>query len=83
MLTSLISAGYYLPVVMAVYMREPADGESHAGAGLPGSAVLTVAVAVVIVLLVGVLPASALASAMDTAGSLGPAGATPIAGFGR
>jgi NADH-quinone oxidoreductase subunit N len=82
-LTSLISAGYYLPVVMAVYMREPADGESHAGAGLPGSAVFTVAVAVAIVLLVGILPASALASAMDTAGSLGPAGATPIAGFGR
>jgi NADH-quinone oxidoreductase subunit N len=82
-LTSLISAGYYLPVVMAVYMREPADGESHAGAGLPRSAAFTVAVAVAIVLLVGILPASALASAMDTAGSLGPAGAAPIVGFGR
>jgi NADH-quinone oxidoreductase subunit N len=82
-LTSLISAGYYLPVVMAVYMREPAGEESHAGAGLPRPAVITVALAVAIVLLVGVLPASALASAMDTAGSLGSAGGVPIMGFRR
>jgi NADH-quinone oxidoreductase subunit N len=82
-LTSLISAGYYLPVVMAVYMREPGGEESHAGAGLPRPAVITVALAVAIVLLVGVLPASALASAMDTAASLGPAGGVPIMGFRR
>ena len=42
-----------------------------------------VALAVAIVLLVGILPASALASAMDTAGSLGPAGGAPIVGFRR
>ncbi|HEU5218560.1 MAG TPA: NADH-quinone oxidoreductase subunit N [Gemmatimonadales bacterium] len=82
-LTSLVSAGYYLPVVMSVYMREPAGAESHSGSGLPRPAVITVALAVAIVLLVGILPASALASAMDTAGSLGAAGATPIVGFGR
>jgi NADH-quinone oxidoreductase subunit N len=82
-LTSLLSAGYYLPVVMSVYMREPADAESHAGAGLPRTAVIAVAVAVAIVLLAGVLPARALGSAMDTAGSLGPAGGAPIVGFRR
>ncbi len=82
-LTSLVSAGYYLPVVMAVYMREPAGSESHSGAGLPRPAVITVALAVAIVLLAGILPASALASAMDTAGSLGPAGSAPIVGFRR
>jgi NADH-quinone oxidoreductase subunit N len=82
-LTSLVSAGYYLPVVMSVYMRDPADEDSHAGAGLPRPAMITVAIAVVLVLLVGVLPASALGSAMETAGSLGPAGAAPIVGFRR
>jgi NADH-quinone oxidoreductase subunit N len=82
-LTSLVSAGYYLPVVMAVYMREPANAESHAGAGLPRLAVITVALAVAIVLLAGILPASALGSAMETAGSLGPAGGAPIVGFRR
>jgi NADH-quinone oxidoreductase subunit N len=82
-LTSLISAGFYLPVIMAVYMREPAGPESHSGAGLPRPAVITVALAVAIVLLVGILPARALASAMDTAGSLGPAGSVPIVGFRR
>ena len=68
--TTLVSAGYYLPVVMAAYMREPASADAHAGAGLPRPAVLVVGAAVALVLLFGVLPSGALAAAMATAGSL-------------
>ena len=81
--TTLLSAGYYLPVIMSAYMREPGGADSHEGAGLPRPAVVTVALAVVVVILVGILPASALASAMDTAGSLGAAGSAPVFGIGR
>jgi len=62
--TTLVSAGYYLPVVMAAYMREPASADSHAGAGLPRPAIVVVAAAVTLVLLFGVLPSGALSTAM-------------------
>jgi NADH-quinone oxidoreductase subunit N len=81
--TTLLSAGYYLPVIMAAYMREPGGADSHEGAGLPRPAVVTVGLAVIVVILVGILPASALAAAMDTAGSLGAAGSAPVVGIGR
>jgi NADH:ubiquinone oxidoreductase subunit 2 (subunit N) len=68
--TTLISGGYYLPVVMAVYMREPLSEDAHAGALLPRPALITVAFAIGLVLVFGVLPAGVLGSALDTAGSL-------------
>lgn len=68
--TTLLSAGYYLPVVMAAYMREPLSAEAHAGAVLPRPALVTLALAVAVVLVLGVLPAGALASALETAGSV-------------
>jgi NADH-quinone oxidoreductase subunit N len=68
--TTLLSAGYYLPVVMAVYMREPLAADAHAGAALPRPSVVLVALAVGLVLVLGVLPSGALASALDTAGSV-------------
>jgi NADH-quinone oxidoreductase subunit N len=82
-LTSLISAGYYLPVVMAVYMREPAAADSHAGAGLPRPAAATVLVAVVVVLLFGVLPSSALGAALHLAKTLTPFAGVSVEGIGR
>lgn len=81
-LTSLVSAGYYLPVIMAAYMRDPASGEAHSGAGLPRVAAVTVAVAVLLVLIFGVLPSAALAGALDIAGTLGVGTAAPV-GLGR
>src|SRR5690606_19347323 len=49
-LASVVSAGYYLPVVMAMYMRPlPAAGK-YAEAGLPRAAGLAVAVAVALIL---------------------------------
>lgn len=65
--TTLISAGYYLPVVMAAYMRDPLAGDSHEAAALSRPAVITTALAIGLVLLLGILPAGALGSALDTA----------------
>ncbi len=76
--TSLISAGYYLPVIMAAYMREPGTGAQEA-AELPTGAAFTVAAAVLFILALGVLPASALSSALSAAGTL-VHGASPLAG---
>jgi NADH-quinone oxidoreductase subunit N len=55
-LASLVSAGYYLPVVRALYMRDPASDDAHAGAALPGPARVAVAVGVAAILLFGVWP---------------------------
>jgi NADH-quinone oxidoreductase subunit N len=76
--TSLISAGYYLPVIMATYMREPGTGSQEA-AKLPTGAAFTVAAAIVLILALGVLPASALSSALSAAGTL-VHGASPLVG---
>ncbi|HEV8600141.1 MAG TPA: NADH-quinone oxidoreductase subunit N [Gemmatimonadales bacterium] len=65
--TTLVSAGYYLPVVMAAYMREPVSADAQGVAVLPRPALLTMALAVGIVLLLGVLPAGALTTALATA----------------
>ncbi len=67
-LTTLVSAGYYLPVLMAAYMREPAEG--HGGPALPGPAAFAVGAAVIALLVLGVVPAPVLDSAVDTAGAL-------------
>lgn len=55
-LTSAVSAGYYLPVIMSMYMRKsPAPG-SYSDAKLGRPAASVVAVATILVLLLGVLP---------------------------
>ncbi|HEV8149228.1 MAG TPA: NADH-quinone oxidoreductase subunit N [Gemmatimonadales bacterium] len=68
--TTLVSAGYYLPVVMAAYMREPLAADAHDTARLPRPAIVAVGVAVALVLLLGVLPAGALDAALATAGTV-------------
>jgi NADH:ubiquinone oxidoreductase subunit 2 (subunit N) len=68
--TTLLSAGYYLPVVMAAYMRDPLRADAHEGAGLPRPAVVTVALALVIVVLLGLLPSGVLGWSLETAGSV-------------
>ena len=81
--TSLISAGYYLPVIMAAYMRDPLGAEAHQGAGLPRTAVLTVGVALAVILVFGVLPSTVLGSALDVAATLGAGTAAAPLGIGR
>jgi NADH-quinone oxidoreductase subunit N len=58
--TSVVSAGYYLPVVMAAYMRPLPAGVSHDAVGLPRPAAAVVAVAVALIVAFGVWPAQAL-----------------------
>ncbi len=55
-LTSLVSAGYYLPVVRSIYMREPVSDQAHDGAVLPPAAQWAVAIGVVLILVFGVIP---------------------------
>jgi len=56
-LTSVVSAGYYLPVIMSMYMRpSPAPG-AHADVQATRGARITLVLATVAVLLLGILPA--------------------------
>lgn len=55
-LTSLVSAGYYLPVVRAMYMTAAPEMVTYEGAWLPPAARVAVAVGVVAILVFGVWP---------------------------
>jgi NADH-quinone oxidoreductase subunit N len=69
-LTSVVSAGYYLPVIMSMYMRKsPAPG-TYADARLGRPATAVVAIATVLVLLFGVLPAGIKLPGGEWTGSL-------------
>ncbi len=69
--TSVVSAGYYLPVIMAMYMR-PAPNETwHAHRGLVPLASAAVGLCVVGILLFGVWPNQFLALANATVENLG------------
>jgi NADH-quinone oxidoreductase subunit N len=81
--TSLVSAGYYLPVVMAVYMREPLAASTHEAARLPRQAAFSVAVSVAVLLFFGLLPSGALGLALSSASSLVRGALAPLAGIGR
>jgi len=67
-LTSVVSAYYYLRVVVAMYMREPV-GED-AWAHVSGGAGLALAVSVAVILGLGIFPAPALALARQAAQTL-------------
>jgi NADH-quinone oxidoreductase subunit N len=68
-LTSVLSAGYYLPVIMAAYMR-PAAADAPELPAMPAMVAGTIGVAVVVVLVLGVWPTPALDSALREATSL-------------
>jgi NADH-quinone oxidoreductase subunit N len=70
---SLISAGYYLPVVMAMYMKPAASESAHAAVDLRGVGRWVVAAAAVLLLLLGVWPNRALDAARSGAEPLRPA----------
>lgn len=67
-LTSILSAGYYLPVIMSSYMR-PATAETKEFP-LPAVAAWTVAVACVVIVVLGVWPTPALDASVASATSL-------------
>ncbi len=78
-LTSVISAGYYLPVVMAMYMKPPrAESEFAAGSRFGRFAAAAVAVSVAAVILFGVWPSPAIDGGLRSGGTLSEAPA-PLA----
>jgi len=74
-LTSVVSAGYYLPVIMAAYMR-PTPAGAVAGPLLPRVAGAALGVVIVAIIIFGVWPSGALGVALDSASTLFQAGGT-------
>jgi NADH-quinone oxidoreductase subunit N len=69
-LTSVLSAGYYLPVIMAMYMRPSPSAERHAGVGLSATAAGVIVVSVAAVILLGLWPNGLLELATASARTL-------------
>jgi NADH-quinone oxidoreductase subunit N len=78
-LTSVLSAGYYLPVIMAMYMRPAPASDRYAAVRLPPAALGAVTLTVALVLLFGVWPGGVLDLAGQTGTTLTQTG-VPIAG---
>ncbi len=72
-IASMVSAGYYLPVVMAMYMKSAPSEDAHSGSGLIGAARWVVGITAVLLLLLGVWPNRVLDLAADGAEGLRPA----------
>jgi len=68
MLMSVVSAYYYLRVVVAMYMRDPVEEDTWAPIGIGSATALTIAVVVTLVL--GVYPGPVLSWARAAAASL-------------
>ena len=69
-LASVVSAGYYLPVIMAMYMRDPQESAEWHSVALPRPAAWMTGAAVVLVVLLGVLPGGAIDTALASVRSL-------------
>ena len=77
-IASVISAGYYLPVIMAMYMKaEPSEG-THDGVRLGRLAGAVVATAVIGLVALGVLPGRLLDLARATGASIHPVRILPV-----
>jgi NADH-quinone oxidoreductase subunit N len=78
-LTSVISAGYYLPVIMGMYMRPSPGPERYEGVRLSPAAAGTVLISVVAVIVFGFWPGGLLDAAGQSAARLTQTG-LPFAG---
>jgi NADH-quinone oxidoreductase subunit N len=76
-IASVISAGYYLPVVMAMYMKDASSEQSHVDVRLGRLAGGVVAAAVAGLLVLGVQPSRLLALAQSSGASVRAAGVLP------
>ena len=77
-LTSVVSAGYYLPIIMAMYMKPAPSPDRYAGVRLAPTAVGAVALSVVAIVALGFWPGDLLDLAGRSAESLTQTG-LPIA----
>ncbi len=71
-IASVISAGYYLPVIMVMYMKPAPSEEAHEGVNLPGVARWVVVTATVALLVFGFWPNRALDLARNGSEDLRP-----------
>jgi len=69
---SVISAGFYLPVIMAMYMKPPASESAHDNVQILGSARLVVAATALLLLLFGVWPNRVMDAAREEGRDLRP-----------
>jgi len=76
---SVVSAGYYLPVVMAMYMKPPAHDQVHAAVRVPRLAAVTLAVMVAALLVFGLWPNLVLDAARNGSHAFIPRGVISIA----
>lgn len=72
-LASVVSAGFYLPVVMVMYMKPATSDDAHGAVNIMGAARAVVVGATVLLLLFGVWPNRAMDLARDAADGLQPA----------
>jgi NADH-quinone oxidoreductase subunit N len=68
--TSVISVGYYLPLIMSMYMKPAAAQPTYAGLTLSRAAAAVVSLTVIAVVLFGVWPSGAVTSAGNSARTL-------------
>jgi len=66
-LTSVVSAGYYLPVIMAMYMKPEPFDQAHAGVRLGRPAAVVVAACVIGLLVLGIRPNALLQLGRESA----------------
>ncbi len=77
-LTSVVSAGYYLPVIMAMYMKPRAHEQVHAGVLVPRLAGATLAVMVAALLVFGLWPNPLLNAARTGSHAFLPQGVAAV-----
>jgi len=77
-LTSVVSAGYYLPVVMAMYMKPRTHDQAHAGVLVPRLTGVTLAVMVAALVIFGLWPNRVLDAARAGSHAFLPANVTTI-----
>jgi NADH-quinone oxidoreductase subunit N len=77
--TSVVSAGYYLPIIMAMYMKRPAHGGQHADVSLTPVYRGVLATVLAVLLFFGVFPTSAIRLAHDSSTVFRRAHAAPMA----
>ncbi len=72
-LASVVSAGYYLPVIMKMYMEPARSDDAHAGVLAPPLTNWVIGATAVLLLVFGVWPNGAMAVARDASRDLAPA----------
>jgi NADH-quinone oxidoreductase subunit N len=69
---SILSAGYYLPVIMAMYMKPPTSEESHTAIHIASASRFVIGTAAVLLVLFGLWPNQVLDIARDESRALQP-----------